>query len=419
MSDRLASLRRREADWLNFTPQSRHTLTVAFDTSGVTACTTSLRMCISWGTYATPSRWHLVEAVKPIIDFGTALEEHDLIAMVTYNALDGEPNMRSIEVVLLEFSTGHTHPLAAYPTLHIHDVEAEMERPGISIEIVVTLSCIVPDISPQAPLDVSNTGIVFLTMNTILIPPHPQRGGPLARHTPHPTIFGGWRSPASPAQLQPARARTAPHAPLLPIQCRGEPNPRAGYTRPSRAASLPRADPALLHVNVKACGVVHRSTCSYVLVIARAPLLAALAACDPGPVVIGVSWSAWGPWCARWFDKNGLSEHYFTTTCGTGMLAIAPDKPTRPAPVRVFDFNESKVEIQQMLRGASSTPTNVSVVGAYKEEGAVERAPFAEPVFSRLPYVETVSEELFTHAVVLINNAHMIGVQFSEAMVEI
>jgi hypothetical protein len=39
-------------------------------------------------------------------------------------------------VLFFQFSTGHPHPLAAHPTLHIHTVSASVGLPGISIEIV-------------------------------------------------------------------------------------------------------------------------------------------------------------------------------------------------------------------------------------------------------------------------------------------
>lgn len=44
--------------------------------------------------------------------------------------------MASLDVLLLKFSTAAPHPLAAHPTLHIHDIELVREKPGVSIEIV-------------------------------------------------------------------------------------------------------------------------------------------------------------------------------------------------------------------------------------------------------------------------------------------
>ncbi|KAJ7477338.1 hypothetical protein FB451DRAFT_1396331 [Mycena latifolia] len=152
ISDRLSDLRRREADWLNFTPRSRHTLTVDFVTTGIYDLTseiyllgdtpdqiTSICTAIKY-IFTSPevdaAQWHRVDGGKPVIDFGTALEEHDLIAMVTYTQHPGNPHMRSVDIQLLKFSTGHPHPQAAQPTLHIQDVNILIGRPGISIEIV-------------------------------------------------------------------------------------------------------------------------------------------------------------------------------------------------------------------------------------------------------------------------------------------
>lgn len=49
---------------------------------------------------------------------------------------DGNTQLASIDVLLLNFSTGGSHSLAACPVLHIHDVEVTRGRPRISVEIV-------------------------------------------------------------------------------------------------------------------------------------------------------------------------------------------------------------------------------------------------------------------------------------------
>lgn len=49
---------------------------------------------------------------------------------------DDSPQTVSIELQLVQFSTGAPHPFAARPTLHIHDVDLAHGKPGISIEIV-------------------------------------------------------------------------------------------------------------------------------------------------------------------------------------------------------------------------------------------------------------------------------------------
>lgn len=98
LSDRLENLERREESWLNFTPRSTHTITIDFPTPGLYdltsdmyhvgatvdpntgLCTAVKSICTSPGFEA---QWRTINAGGPIIDFGTALEEHDLIAIVT------------------------------------------------------------------------------------------------------------------------------------------------------------------------------------------------------------------------------------------------------------------------------------------------------------------------------------------------
>jgi hypothetical protein len=99
ISDRLYDLRRRELNWLTFAPNSRLTVPIDFQPTGLydltsdiyfigdtadsnTLLSTAIRyMHTSPGSE--PPVWGRIDAEKPIIDFGTALQEHDLIAFVT------------------------------------------------------------------------------------------------------------------------------------------------------------------------------------------------------------------------------------------------------------------------------------------------------------------------------------------------
>ncbi|KAJ6572810.1 hypothetical protein DFH09DRAFT_1152731 [Mycena vulgaris] len=441
VSDLLADLRRREEAWLHFAPQFRHTIPIDFVTSGVydlasdvylVGDTPAANTLLSTGlkyVHTSPGeapQWQRLDAGKPIIDFGTALEEHDLIAVVTYTPHIDDPEMISVDVLLLKFLTGDPHPLAACPSLHIHDVEADPGRPGVTIEIVgenLAISLVYwqddgraldklylfrwkSGVQTMAPLPVNNTGLVFLTTDLLVVPTSIDAALDVYQILP-PTA-------ADPA---PSYLRTTFYLPelaplhmVITFQCRGEPNPRAGpRVRPSHAQFLPAPASALILFAFEVGNAFGSS--EHMFVVDRARFATAVALCEQESEV---EWSAWGPLCSRWLDAAPLATSYITTTCGTRMVSIPHDAPLQPAPIRILDFNKEHVEAQ---RGAPPVD-GARLVEAEKEEGAVAHAPFAEPVVSLVPYVETLSTELFTYSAVLINDESIIGVKFGNAAVD-
>ncbi|KAJ7697230.1 hypothetical protein B0H17DRAFT_1328952 [Mycena rosella] len=440
VADRLAALRRREDNWLNFTPVSRQTLVIDFVTSGVydlasdiylvgdtpdpnaSLCTAIKYIYISPGVEA--PQWQSINARKPVIDFGTALEEHDLIAMVTYTPHDAIPDLISIDVLLLKFSTGLPHPLAANPTLHIHNVEVQSGHPGISIEIVgenLAISLVYwtdqqrdmdtlhiynwnTGLPKMAPLEVNNTGVCFLTMDTLVVPN--SEGSldvysiPLSEGCGLPRLIQSFYLPL-----------LDPYHGVLSFQCRGDPNPRAAYTRPSRSRFLPRPDTALLFFTFE---VVNRvgEVSEHMFIVDRPRLVGAIDARDLD--VLSCHWDDWGPQCTRWLDAAAFSKNFITMTSGTRLAAIAVDAHLHPAPVRVLDFNPAHVRAQR----AAGRHVVEADVEADAVAGTIEIPPFAEPIVSLLPYIETVSKELFTYAAVLINDENIIGAKFGDGSVE-
>ncbi|KAJ7448780.1 hypothetical protein FB451DRAFT_1375279 [Mycena latifolia] len=440
VSDRLDDLRRREANWLNFTPRSRHSVPIDFATSGVYDLgsdiylvgdtpdqTTGLSTAIKY-IHTSPGsevpEWHRVDAGKPFIDFGTAMEEHDLIAMVTYTPRTGNPLVVSVEVLLLKFSTGQPHPLAARAALHVHDVQADLGPPGISIEIAgenLAISLVYwsdgeremdalhlynwkTGVSKMEPFPVNTTGLVFLTVDTLIVPNLITASLDLY-HIPSSD------DDAPPRLLHslylPELARR--HI-LVSFQCRGEPNPRAAHTRPSRAKFRPRSASALMLFLAEL--VTNGGPPTYhAFVVHRPRLERALALCDPDTV--GVAWSEWGPLCVRWLDDAAFSVPFITATCGMRMAAVVNHASVDPAPIHILDFNAVHVRAQRSaLPGDEDTgSTRVRVVEPDVEANAVVRMPFAEPVFSLVPYVDTRSAELFQYAGVLLNDENVVGIK--------
>ncbi|KAJ7108338.1 hypothetical protein C8R44DRAFT_857810 [Mycena epipterygia] len=444
ISDRLADLRARESNWLNFTPKSTRRVPIDFQTTGIYDLapdiyfvgdqpdpTTQLCTGLKY-IYTSPgpeaSQWHRIDAGAPVIDFGTSLEEHDLIAMVTYTAHEGNAQMRSVDVVLLKFSTGEPHPLAKHPTLHIHDASIIRGKPGIAIEIVgqnLALSLVYwgdderdLDIfhlynwklgsQKMAPLGVSNTALAFLTTDTVIVPnsldasldvfriPDSDEGSP-------PRFLHSFNLP-----------ELADDTAILSFQCRGDPNPRAALSRPTRSKFIPRPENALM---LFSCDIGNQNGgMGHMFVLDRALFTGMLEVCPSN--VSDIQWEAWGPQCTRWFDTNALSTHYITTTCGQRLVTISNNAWQKPAPIRVLDFNNLNVLARRTLGPGRVQEEHATIRIVPEDEEMppddIDPAPFRDPVRSFLPFIETVSEELYDFGAVIINDQNIIGVKFGE-----
>ncbi|KAJ7044238.1 hypothetical protein C8F04DRAFT_1070007 [Mycena alexandri] len=446
ISDRLADLRNREENWLGFSPRSTRAIPLDFESGGIydlasdiylvgnTADpTTGLCTAIKY-VYTSPGsdlpEWREISAGRSIIDFGTALEEHDLIAIVTYTPHDSNPQMASIDALLFHLSTGAPHSLANNPTIHIHDVERHRGRPGISIEIsgdVLALSLLYWEYeerdldvlqlfdwksgaSRMTPLSIYNTGLVFITEHIIAVP-------------------NCLEAKLDILIIPPAKDdNTVPrfvYSLLLPsmkpdmwvhsFQCRGAPNPRAGLNRFTRARFLPRPQDAILlfilHIGNDDVATNH------MFVLHRLSFLRLLDVCAKHANSSGLilEWPSWGPVCTRWLNANSLSMQYITTTVGQRMVTIANSAPDQPAPIHVLSFNAEDVEAQRLRKDESIGPhATVRVV----EEGGLQLEPFEDTILSLIPFVETRSRELFDYNAVLINDENIVGARFGARHVE-
>ncbi|KAJ7191284.1 hypothetical protein GGX14DRAFT_601033 [Mycena pura] len=458
ISDRLKELRRREEDWLDFSPRARHTITLDFRTTGLYDLAadiymvgdtpdpaTSLCTAIKY-VYTSPgpdtAQWHCINAGRPIVDFGTALEEHDLIAIVTYAPVAAHSQVYSVDVQLLRFSTGSPHPLATRPNLHIHVVSADCGSPGVSLAIVGRTLAIAfiywgaasRDLDTLhlydwqlglpivAAFEISNTALGFLTPDIIIIPNSLRATLDVFRIPP----LGS--KPAAQLEMWSFCLPTlqSGHT-ILSFRCRGEPNPRTSLVHAGRARFLPKPEDAIMLFSFETggldehCFVLHRASFLRFLhaaAVASPPLFDETAAAP---------WSTWGPQCTSWIDGAPLSQHYITTTAGQRMVGIRYDAPERAAPVVVFDFTARALRICRRRAeapeaaegpGDHAAPAHARAVVRVVEHppSGVQPAPaaaFAEPVVSLLPYVEIVSEETFDFGAVIINNENIIGVRFS------
>ncbi|KAJ7063933.1 hypothetical protein C8F01DRAFT_1367386 [Mycena amicta] len=87
-------------------------------------------------TAVTPQEWRVIFSGKTFIDFVVADEENDLLVVVTYGPSSNQPAQVSLDLELLQFSTGEPHPEAAASSIHICDLPLADEIPESTSSVV-------------------------------------------------------------------------------------------------------------------------------------------------------------------------------------------------------------------------------------------------------------------------------------------
>ncbi|KAI8986782.1 hypothetical protein BD414DRAFT_578064 [Trametes punicea] len=81
------------------------------------------------------SLWSNIDLGKQVIDVGLAIQEHDLIAVVTYQYTNDAQLLASVDIHLLKHSTGQPHPAAAKSVLHFENIHYLPGHCSIMLEI--------------------------------------------------------------------------------------------------------------------------------------------------------------------------------------------------------------------------------------------------------------------------------------------
>ncbi|KAF8151338.1 hypothetical protein B0H34DRAFT_677990 [Crassisporium funariophilum] len=141
LSERLERLRNADEQWAKLTPGWRKRVRVGHDPSGIYELTGGVYLLGDVGRkvlYYTelPSvreemGWKKIEVDRTVVDLGLCIDEHDLVAVVTTHPTG---HRHSIEITLLQFSTGLPYPNA--PPTPIHVMKVRWEKPAVGIEIV-------------------------------------------------------------------------------------------------------------------------------------------------------------------------------------------------------------------------------------------------------------------------------------------
>ncbi|KAJ7135496.1 hypothetical protein C8R43DRAFT_1021276 [Mycena crocata] len=286
---------------------------------------------------ASPPQWERITLSSPqstIIDFGLAIEEHDLIVIATYTPIFGT-NQGLVNMECRAMSTHLPHP-QAQKTIEVHT--SHWGIPNIILEIVgdhiVLVVSYAHTITPDhvyvyewrtAKLKMTIEadcrtyfGAVFLTPEILMLP-----------NTITATLEL-WTIPSE--QTTPTLTLHLPH--LLPgmrirlMTARGEPNPSLSKLRKlERVPFHSTAEDSIIVFHIKFLGP------EFLLFIHRRALLRLLESHDTGE---SCSYTEWGPDICRWLNAAGMITDWITMTSGQRCVLL----PARAsASFYILDFN--------------------------------------------------------------------------------
>ncbi|CDO73902.1 hypothetical protein BN946_scf185016.g59 [Trametes cinnabarina] len=157
--ERLRILRDKEAAWRTLDLSDKRSLTLQHNPSGIydltggtlllgerrfaeglsgtdAVHTINLHSAFEEEQYqSSPSLWSNLDLGKQVIDVGLAIQEHDLIAIVTYTYVNDAQLLASVDIHLLKHSTGQPHPAAAKPVIHFENIHYLPGHCSIMLEI--------------------------------------------------------------------------------------------------------------------------------------------------------------------------------------------------------------------------------------------------------------------------------------------
>ncbi|RPD65264.1 hypothetical protein L226DRAFT_531145 [Lentinus tigrinus ALCF2SS1-7] len=259
------------------------------------------------------SLWRKIDLGKQVIDVGLAIQEHDLIAIVTYSYINEAQLWASIDIQLFEHSTGQPHPDAAQPVIHFDNIYYLPGHCSIMLEISGDTLCFL--MNNYFPFVTSNpvslvifdwkTGrrkakrayqdptmfnsFVLLSPDIVVLPIIPTNAleichfaQELAAPAPPPAAGEAEQSLADVPNLVTSCVLELPvlqgGAIVLRMTCRCEPNPRGPPSSATHPDTLmpfysdPATSAMILHMHIR---IPHNSSRVYTMIVQRSSLLKA------------------------------------------------------------------------------------------------------------------------------------------------
>ncbi|KAJ6506178.1 hypothetical protein C8R47DRAFT_1192156 [Mycena vitilis] len=363
-----------------------------------------------------------IEIGRPVVDFVAAIEEHNLMAVVTYTPHRSDTQMMSVDIVLLDFPSGKHHRLAVEPLIHVHDVEVSRAVPTTTIDVAgdhLALSIIYDDeakelnmlhifdwksgISQMEPVAISHLGATFLAEDTILLPNGQGNSLDIYRisRTNRAAIIHSFHLPP----LMPSYTVTSAICKGYPT-CLGA-NSRA--TAASRGRYISDFEKSLMVVSFYIKEDDDDEGEQFLFVFLRNEFMHVLED-RTSTGHSSTEWFLWGPLITRWLDMYRIgSGNFYSMSYGRRFVWIS-DYGDDLQPIRLLDFNPDAVNLVAEIRG--QTPRAVIHVVPRHEPTVTRYHAFQSPVESTLPYVETISPEDFEYHRVAMNEDNIVGFKF-------
>ncbi|KAL6299410.1 hypothetical protein BKA93DRAFT_829888 [Sparassis latifolia] len=499
VSDRLRVLKARESAWeqiectnvtsirVDFNPSSIYDLTGGVFLLGEslyepfartfreTDALRWLRLSRASGDKPTLSPWFKIDLEASILDVGLAVEEHDLIAVVT-QAIQLQTRTVVFDVHLLQIATGECHPRAAHPAIRVSEVPIFAGQCSVSVEIVGDMLAILMNfpylqgVQPQRPGEfhmfdwltgrqtLSRSGghvqylaFVFLSRDVVALTNCTENslelcyiGDTLSNDSPDPQRLE--------TVCRLALPRLAPVAFIRQVLCRSEPNPSGcDSTFGNNDGSPFRPDPkdsvVIFNFFIRVGEIVGR-VYTLSLIMHRSALLAWL---PPRPPKVShsdavsedllpgdtddasrrglhaelstVPWAVWGPPATRWLNGMSPNNRWITTTCGQRHVAVGHDMPFQ---ISILNFNQLSLrrfiaqhphsEALLSVTRERTEPTNgeTVLIHAVHEPSTLFLEVFEEVVVSCLPYLSTTTIGEYDYANVLLDEDRIIGINLDE-----
>jgi hypothetical protein len=108
---------------------------------------------------------------------------------------------------------------------------------------------------------------------------------------------------------------------------------------------------------------------------------------DTARVPLYIPWAAWGPLRTRWFDVSTTCDDFFNITWGQRMVVSQNDAEGTGGrfPLIIYNFNPATVA------ASPKAITSLDPLARLDGWGSPDVSPFADEVWSQLPYVEAES----------------------------
>ncbi|KAJ6588506.1 hypothetical protein B0H19DRAFT_1248157 [Mycena capillaripes] len=426
ISDRLIKLQARETAFEDVDPSWRLSIPVTFTPSGLYELSggkfwlgehqrTALRYIELPSEPAEedapPVEWRripLPSSNSKIIDFGLAIDEHDLIVIATFTPTGVLEDNGELEgLVKLEFltvSAPHSqHPQVRGPI----DVQnSSWGMPNVILEIVgdhlvfvVGYAYATGDDRPEdrfyvyewktgkLKLEISAEGrtyfgAVFLSPEVIMLPNTTTATLELW------SISSGQTTPTLTLHLP----RLVPGVRIRTMTSRGEPNPAVSLRKDRRVPFHSSVEDSIIVFHINFPGPGPGLGPLFLLFIHRRSLLTLLATHTAGDTC---SYAEWGPDICRWVNAAGLVMDWITTTSGQRCILLPMRLPTS---LILLDFNPYKAH------------ANPSHCIPPEDDPFVDYGIFAEPVGSRLPcHVRGSNEQFSSYSGVSLDDARVIA----------